>query len=203
MRALRNTQVTRLRHPPHSRPTDASPPGRPSSRGGRQDEDDSPTGTLAAVVCGYGSCRCRRDAWHQCPGLAAKSGMKGLPTGAETANNLSLPALQIESANSVAANRATPGIPVLGVRCCMSPGMRTENQHVGGSTGQRSGETHDVRAQGGRGESIPPPAARQRKDPVKESFRSRAQPRARPENQGNTRRFPSVARSSEYVPSQA
>lgn len=50
------------------------------------------------------------------PGLAAKGGIKGPPTGGETAgNNLSFPGLQTESANSVAANWATPAAPVLGV----------------------------------------------------------------------------------------
>jgi hypothetical protein len=50
------------------------------------------------------------------PSLAAKGGTKGPPTGGETAgNNLSFPALQTESANSVAANWATPATPVLGV----------------------------------------------------------------------------------------
>jgi len=60
--------------------------------------------TVAIALIGVGA-----------PALAAKGGIKGPPTGGETANNLSFPALQTESANSIAANWSVPGSPVLGV----------------------------------------------------------------------------------------
>mgnify|MGYP001209468226 CR=1 FL=1 len=47
--------------------------------------------------------------------LAAKGGIPGPPTGGETSNNLSTPAVQTESVNSIAANWSTPTEPVLGV----------------------------------------------------------------------------------------
>jgi hypothetical protein len=49
------------------------------------------------------------------PGFAAKGGMPGPPTGGESANNLSTPAVQTESANSIEANWAVPNPAVLGV----------------------------------------------------------------------------------------
>ena len=47
--------------------------------------------------------------------LAAKGGTQGPPTGGETGNNLSLPAVQTESVISIDANWAVPAEPVLGV----------------------------------------------------------------------------------------
>ncbi|MDH4055810.1 MAG: hypothetical protein OEW73_05255 [Gammaproteobacteria bacterium] len=49
------------------------------------------------------------------PGFAAKGGIKGPPTGGESSNNLSLPSVQTESANSIQANWTMPVEPVLGV----------------------------------------------------------------------------------------
>lgn len=48
------------------------------------------------------------------PALAAKGGIKGPPTGGETANNLSFPAVQTESSTTIAANWSVPASPVLG-----------------------------------------------------------------------------------------
>lgn len=49
------------------------------------------------------------------PGFAAKGGIKGPPTGGESSNNLSAPAIQTDSANSTLANWSVPAEPVLGV----------------------------------------------------------------------------------------
>jgi len=46
--------------------------------------------------------------------LAAKGGIKGPPTGGESANNLSLPAIQTESSNSIVANWSVPSPATLG-----------------------------------------------------------------------------------------
>ena len=48
------------------------------------------------------------------PGFAAKGGIPGPPSGGETANNLSTPGLQTQSANSIGANWSVPGEAVLG-----------------------------------------------------------------------------------------
>lgn len=48
------------------------------------------------------------------PAFAAKGGTQGPPTGGESPNNLSLPAIQTESASSVAASWVVPAAPVLG-----------------------------------------------------------------------------------------
>ncbi|WP_020674693.1 hypothetical protein [Geopsychrobacter electrodiphilus] len=47
--------------------------------------------------------------------MAAKGGIPGPPAGDETSNNLSMPAVQTESVNSIPANWSTPTEPVLGV----------------------------------------------------------------------------------------
>jgi len=47
-------------------------------------------------------------------GFAAKGGIPGPPSGGETANNLSLPGVVIDSATTVPHNWAPPAIPVLG-----------------------------------------------------------------------------------------
>ncbi|WP_303722717.1 hypothetical protein [Malonomonas rubra] len=47
--------------------------------------------------------------------VAAKGGIPGPPTGGEASNNLSMPAVQTESVNSILANWSTPTEPVLGV----------------------------------------------------------------------------------------
>ncbi len=48
------------------------------------------------------------------PGFAAKGGIPGPPSGGESANNLSTPGLQTESAITVEANWSVPGTPILG-----------------------------------------------------------------------------------------
>mgnify|MGYP001818120124 CR=1 FL=1 len=49
------------------------------------------------------------------PGFAAKGGIPGPPVGGETANNLSTPSIQTESANTIEANWAVPAPATRGV----------------------------------------------------------------------------------------
>ena len=72
---------------------------------------------LAAVLIAFSS-----------PGFAAKGGIKGPPVGGETGNNLSLPSIQTESANTINANWAVPAEPDLGVHYSYGCGVPEGNE---------------------------------------------------------------------------